>query len=463
VVKILKQFILFLVLFTNSSYLDAAPRKVICENFTATWCTYCPDVANGLIMLMDEFPDTCFAMQIHGSDSYSTTWGNLRLAFYNVPGFPTVWMDGVLKQEGSYGSPTANYNQLRSKYLSRIAVPTDVTMDICGTIVDSDTYSVTLNVGIESGGSGKTMRLHCSHILHHYPSPSFNYGCFMQASSQDITLAPGESTSISFTMDLDSVSLANLEDVSFIGWAQTPNSTGPAEVYQSEKHVYNSGDCQEDIFIVGPKGDFSTISDAIAASGTGDTVRVMSGTYFENIDFGGRGITIESISGADVTTIDGGGNASVVRLYNNASSNAVLNGFTIQNGNSPLGGGILTDGSPIISNCIIKNNSAQMGGGLYHLQNGTTGPSISNSFFCNNTPSDIYGDWVDSGGNVFDESCGDDNCPADVNGDGNVNVSDLLAIIDAWGGSDPSADINDDGTVNVVDLLEVVGSWGSCT
>ena len=39
---------------------EAAPRKVIAENFTATWCTYCPDVAYGLIMLQDEFPDTFF-------------------------------------------------------------------------------------------------------------------------------------------------------------------------------------------------------------------------------------------------------------------------------------------------------------------------------------------------------------------------------------------------------------------
>ncbi|MDP6542162.1 MAG: thioredoxin family protein, partial [Phycisphaerales bacterium] len=103
---------------------EAAPRKVIAENFTATWCTYCPDVANGLIMLQDEFPDTFFAIQVHGSDAYSTTWGDLRQVFYSVPGFPTVWMDGVISQVGSYGSPSGNYTQLRTKYLQRIATAT---------------------------------------------------------------------------------------------------------------------------------------------------------------------------------------------------------------------------------------------------------------------------------------------------------------------------------------------------
>ncbi len=52
----------------------------------------------------------------------------------------------------------------------------------------------------------------------------------------------------------------------------------------------------------------------------------------------------------------------------------------------------------------------------------------------------------------------------DVNGDGMVGVSDLLAVIAAWG---PCADLNDcpadvtyDGLVNVSDLLLVIASWG---
>ncbi len=52
-------------------------------------------------------------------------------------------------------------------------------------------------------------------------------------------------------------------------------------------------------------------------------------------------------------------------------------------------------------------------------------------------------------------------CPTDCNGDGVVDVSDLLAIIDAWG-TDSGCDVNGDGTIDVVDLLAVVGSWGAC-
>ena len=53
-------------------------------------------------------------------------------------------------------------------------------------------------------------------------------------------------------------------------------------------------------------------------------------------------------------------------------------------------------------------------------------------------------------------------CDADVTNDGSVNVSDLLAVIEAWGTQKSNADITGDGIVDVSDLLEVVGSWGPC-
>jgi hypothetical protein len=53
-------------------------------------------------------------------------------------------------------------------------------------------------------------------------------------------------------------------------------------------------------------------------------------------------------------------------------------------------------------------------------------------------------------------------CPEDVNDDGTVNVSDILALIGAWGTADDSADVNGDGIVDVSDLLSLVGAWGPC-
>lgn len=53
-------------------------------------------------------------------------------------------------------------------------------------------------------------------------------------------------------------------------------------------------------------------------------------------------------------------------------------------------------------------------------------------------------------------------CPADVNGDGVAGVNDLLAIIGAWGETGGPEDVNGDGTVDVSDLLSVISAWGPC-
>jgi len=60
-------------------------------------------------------------------------------------------------------------------------------------------------------------------------------------------------------------------------------------------------------------------------------------------------------------------------------------------------------------------------------------------------------------------------CLADIaggsdpgDGDGEVNVLDLLAIIGFWGSNGPIGDINFDGTVDVIDLLGVIDAWGAC-
>jgi len=53
----------------------------------------------------------------------------------------------------------------------------------------------------------------------------------------------------------------------------------------------------------------------------------------------------------------------------------------------------------------------------------------------------------------------------DVNGDGSVNINDLLAVVNAWGpcSAFPApcpADLDHDGAVSINDLLLVVQNWG---
>jgi hypothetical protein len=62
-------------------------------------------------------------------------------------------------------------------------------------------------------------------------------------------------------------------------------------------------------------------------------------------------------------------------------------------------------------------------------------------------------------------ACPDEQIPGDANGDGSVDVDDLIAVILGWGPcpkppAECPADVNDSGTVDVDDLIMVILNWG---
>ncbi len=67
---------------------------------------------------------------------------------------------------------------------------------------------------------------------------------------------------------------------------------------------------------------------------------------------------------------------------------------------------------------------------------------------------------MDSNGNGIPDGC---DCPADVDGDGAVGITDFLALLAAWG-SNPghTADIDNDGVVGILDFLTLLSDWGPC-
>jgi len=81
-----------------------------------------------------------------------------------------------------------------------------------------------------------------------------------------------------------------------------------------------------------------------------------------------------------------------------------------------------------------------------------------------NSTGDIsaIGEYQDGSTRPFLLSPMDNTIPEDVNGDGDVNVSDLLAVVGNWGEC-PNCpeDVNNDGIVNVGDVLAVIAAWSS--
>ena len=54
-------------------------------------------------------------------------------------------------------------------------------------------------------------------------------------------------------------------------------------------------------------------------------------------------------------------------------------------------------------------------------------------------------------------------CTSDINGDGVINFSDLLEVLNAWGFCcGCPADVTNDGQINITDLIHVLANWGPC-
>ncbi|MFL3014834.1 MAG: right-handed parallel beta-helix repeat-containing protein [Candidatus Neomarinimicrobiota bacterium] len=129
--------------------------------------------------------------------------------------------------------------------------------------------------------------------------------------------------------------------------------------------------------------DYSTIQSAIEAAGNGDSVIVSPGFYTETIDFEGKSITVSSLYLIEddslligSTIIDAQEDGSVATFSSGEDSGSVLQGFTLQNGTGndedpddngsfyTYGGGIYCENSsPVIRDCIIRDNVANEGGG----------------------------------------------------------------------------------------------------
>lgn len=139
-------------------------------------------------------------------------------------------------------------------------------------------------------------------------------------------------------------------------------------------------------------GDHRTIQAAIDAARPGDNIWVAQGTYDENITLR-ENVKLEGGWNAGFTgrnwelwrsIIDGGGRGTVVT----GAQGATLDGFTIQNGNARLGGGILLENvsMTIKHNTIINNNATGGGGGIEigSIPRGATDTDITHNVIQNN-------------------------------------------------------------------------------
>jgi thiol-disulfide isomerase/thioredoxin len=135
--------------FSATAPADAAPqargetRTVLAEQFTATWCGYCPNAAAGLKQLQNEVGVENFvilAYHISSSDPMATAETDARATAYGVSGIPDVWFDATLRTTGA-GSPSSAYDAYKAHYNTRRASESPLKI-ATGGVIDGTTATV---------------------------------------------------------------------------------------------------------------------------------------------------------------------------------------------------------------------------------------------------------------------------------------------------------------------------------
>ncbi len=197
---------------------------------------------------------------------------------------------------------------------------------------------------------------------------------------------------------------------------------------------------------------------AIKSASDGDEIVLAPGTYNEVIDFMGKAITVRSSGGPEVTFIDGTGLAeSVVKCINGEGPETVLDGIGWGDESDSFAMDT-TDAFHIYCLDVDRSGLARVFvDGALAL---TRTEFIANGFIA-------FGDMTNGRGVDGHFQLASikvtHKCPWDLNGDGVVNVLDLIELVMSFGPCEGCpADFDDDGFVNVLDLIALLLNFGPC-
>jgi len=221
--------------FTPSAF--SAERVVLGEYVTWVDCVYCPAAGmqiNGMVNTYGAdgshayMSGTLAVVEYNVWDTYQQPWGALRAQnFYGsiFQGTPCFVMDGLWD-----AYPTSSY---MSKFLTRQAVDTPVTVSIVSEETSPNRYDTTVTVCLEAGAAPVDLRIYTMMVEDHYP-PVFSYnrnGFRTATPTTDVSLAPGECVEVNNLIAyFPQISQDNLK---LLAWAQEPNDHWPADVYQA--------------------------------------------------------------------------------------------------------------------------------------------------------------------------------------------------------------------------------------
>lgn len=152
--------------------LQASQRVIVWEDFTATWCTYCPGAARGLDELDAGAFDSVVCIAYHSSssgDPYYNSYSATRSSYYGLQGYPTVRMDGKTDSVVGGVHTGTMYPTYRAMFDARRAVASPLEIEATCTY-DTTSRNGTLTVVMRnSTGSPVSGQLQCVVVENHIP------------------------------------------------------------------------------------------------------------------------------------------------------------------------------------------------------------------------------------------------------------------------------------------------------
>ena len=183
-------------------------HAVFAEEFTATWCVYCPSAAENLMLIYEDAPgepyydDNFFfvALITDVNDKADDRMGD----FPDVTGYPTVIFDGNDEKVSGGQSSTANYEQAIDTTGQRD--DTDISLEIEMNHLGNDKLDISIGMTWDEDGSFSNptfngyVRAYIVEKIsryNNYDGDPYHFGFLDYAFDQNVELEPREKQSLS--------------------------------------------------------------------------------------------------------------------------------------------------------------------------------------------------------------------------------------------------------------------------
>jgi thiol-disulfide isomerase/thioredoxin len=182
----------------------ASQRVIVFEDFTATWCTYCPGAARGIDELDFRAFDSVVSIAYHSSNSgdpYYNAAAATRASYYGLQGYPTVRMDGKYDSVVGGVHTGTMYPTYRQMYDARKSASSPLEIEATCTY-DSTTRTGHLEAVLRNtSGASVSGQLQCVVVENHiyYPWQGMDSLQYVErmmlpdASGEAVTIPAGDS------------------------------------------------------------------------------------------------------------------------------------------------------------------------------------------------------------------------------------------------------------------------------